>query len=588
MKSKGMKWAVGLAAAVAVSTIASTSSAAGRPSAVSAKKGGSIVYAIPDTLGGWCIPTALTGGPLGVTRMVYESLVDRDSKGNFIPQLASKWVASEANKVWTFTLRPNIVFSTGEEFNAEVVKLNMDLGRGLILNGTLAGRTLKNANYGSTGVGVNANILQVDAPDPLTVKVTLDRPDGDFIALMYRAGRYVMRAPSQLLKADGSTYARTETGAGTCNNNGVGTGPFKIESYDPSNIVLVRNDKYWRKDKSGVQLPYLDKITVTVVKEGLQRALAVRKGTVDAAYFGLVDATFIKDLQKRKSLVTEYRGVPSSWGQWMPNVNKAGSPFKYKNCRLAAAYAMDWKTFNTSRYRGLATYSGSIVDKGHIMFTTKGAPKYNVATAKEYNAKCTADLGSPMKVTLYADTTAASLNSSKLIKSQLEAAGIGTNEIFQAESTTLVNNYIYVAGGNKMDFAQGTPAEGPGSGYVTMFFITQAFPAGAKSPVASTAIGKGYNTITALGNHTDTKVDDLVYAAQAETDPKQAKIKFQAAATYLMEEGYAIPTLHSAAWTFVNKKAKLGGIGLFKNPDGKTFAPTKDIKGFEWTGIWNG
>jgi hypothetical protein len=48
----------------------------------------------------------------------------------------------------------------------------------------------------------------------------------------------------------------------------------------------------------------------------------------------------------------------------------------------------------------------------------------------------------------------------------------------------------------------------------------------------------------------------------------------------------AIPTIHTATYTFVNNKSKLKGIGTFKNPDGKTFAPTRDIKGFEWTGIW--
>jgi len=582
MKARGRKWVIGLVAAIAVSSVASTTNAAGRPVA-KAKTGGEVVYAIPDSLSGWCLQTALTGGPLGVSRMVYEALVDRDSKGNFIPQLAESWTASEANKVWTFKLRPNITFSSGEKFDAEVVKMNIELGRG---NTYGAGKAI----YGSTGVGVNANIVSIDVVDPLTVKITLDQADGDFIPLMYRAGRYVMRAPSQLLKSDGTGWPTTSTDPKSCNFNPIGTGPFKVQSYEPNNMVLVRNDTYWRKDKNGVQLPYLDKITVTVVKEALQRSLAVRKGTVDVAYFNIGDATFIKDLQQRKSVVTEYKGNVSQWGQWMPNVNKVGSPFKYKNCRLAAAYAIDWKLYNTKRYRGLATYSGSIVGKDHIMYTTAGAPKYNKATAQKYLADCNTELGAagPMTVTVYADQSSQSINNSKEIKRQLEAVGIKVNEIFSAESSVLVNQYIYVKGGNKMDFAQGTPAEGPGSGYVTLFFLTKAFPVGAKSPVANTAYGLGYNTITALGNHSDTKVDDLIYAAKAETDPKLRKTKFQAATEYLQSEGYTIPTLHSGAWTFVSKKAKLGGIGQFLNPDGKTFAPTKDVKGFEWTGIWKG
>ena len=119
------------------------------------------------------------------------------------------------------------------------------------------------------------------AVDALTVKITLERPDNDFIGLMYRAGRYVMRAPAQIADPN------------TCATNGIGTGPFKIAAFDPSAISLVRNDLYWRKDAAGVQLPYLDAINVTVVKEASQRAAAVRKGTVDAAFFTVGDATFI-------------------------------------------------------------------------------------------------------------------------------------------------------------------------------------------------------------------------------------------------------------------------------------------------------
>ena len=122
--------------------------------------------------------------------------------------------------------------------------------------------------------------------------------------------------------------------------------------------------------------------------------------------------------------------------------------------------------------------------------------------------------------------------------------------------------------------------------YVLPFFVTGAFPANSTNPIAATPLGKGYNKVIALGNHSDTQVDTLLYAAQAEPNAALRKKKFQEATAYIQSTATAIPTIHTATYTFVNKKSKLGGIGLFKNPDGKTFAPTKDIKGFEWTGIW--
>lgn len=565
------RWGAVIAVAVAGSVVATSTGQAASRTSSKPKTGGSITYGIDATISGWCFANALSGGPLGATRTVYESLVERDSKGRFIPHLAKSWRSTEGYKVWTFKLRTGIKFSNGEAFNAGVAAQNIKIGAGHI------------PTYPSTGIGVNANIKQVDAPDDETLVITLDKPDNQFIGLMYRAGRYVMRAPAQI--ADKAT----------CATNGIGTGPFKIESYEPNNLVVVRNDLYWRKDSKGTQLPYLDKITIKVVKEASQRAAAVRKGSLDAAFFVVGDATFIKDLQKRKSLVKEYKGAPGQWGQWMPNQNKAGSPFIHKNCRVAAAYAIDWNSYNKVRLRGLGTVTGSIVGKDHVMYTKSGAYKYNLKKAKEYVAKCNTDLGAaaPFKITLYADTSSQSLNNAKFIQTMMEKAGIQFNPVYQAESADLIRS-IYRGGGNLFDFAQGTPAEGAGPGYVAPFFITKAFPnatekhAASTSPMYGTALGRGYNTVIALGNHSMTGYDDLVYDAMAVTDKKKQAAAWRKSTAYLQREAIAIPSVHSNTWTFINKKSKLNGVATFKNPDGKTFAPVKDVKGLEWTGIWQG
>lgn len=559
------KWGVALAVAVAASALATTTQAAPKPSA-KPKQGGEIAYGIDATISGWCFSNALSGGPLGATRLVYEQLVDRDSKGNFVGQLAESWTITEAGKVWTFKLRPNIKYSNGEEFNAASVKQNMDIGRGLTTATSWAN------SYASTGIGVNSNIMSVDAVDNLTVKITLERADNDFLGLMYRAGRYVMRAPAQIANS------------ATCATNGIGTGPFKVVSFNPNELVVDRNPLYWQKDKNGTQLPYLNKITVVVVKEASQRAAAVRKGSLDAAFFGIGDATFVKDLQQRKSVVTMYKGNLGSWGQWLPNQNKTGSPFKFQNCRLAASYAVDWNQYNKVRFKNLGVYSGSIVGPSHIMF--KKGLGYNLAKAKEYVAACQKDLGAtPFKITLYADTSSQSLNNVKEVQRQMELAGIQFNSIFQAESAVLISN-IYTGRTNQYDFAQGTPAEGPGSGYVLPFFVTAAFPATSTNPIAKTPFGAGYNRVIAIANHSDTQVDTKLYAAQAETDPTLRKQKFAEAADYMQTTGMAIPTIHGYTITFVNNKSKLTGVNSYVNPGGKGIVSSVDIKGLAWAGVW--
>jgi peptide/nickel transport system substrate-binding protein len=532
-----------------------------------AKSGGEITVAIDGLLEGFCYNTALAGGTLGASRTIYESLVERSKDGKFVPFLAKTITPSADYKVWNFELRSGITFSNGEAFDAAAVKTNIDLGRGAV------------ATYPSTGIGVNANILSVDVVDPLNVKVTLDKGDTEFLGLMYRAGRYVMRAPAQ--GADKTT----------CATNPIGTGPFMKQSYEKGQTVVVRNPKYWRKDAAGVQLPYLDKITFVNVKEASQRAAAVRKGTVDVGFFTVGDATFIKDMQKRKSVLTQYQGPANQWGQWVPNVNKAGSPFKYQNCRLAAAFAVDWNLYNKVRLKGLGTVTGALVGKNNLYYTKNGAPSYNPTKAKEFVGKCNTDLGTagPFKVTLYADSSTQSQNNVKFIQKMMKDVGIVVPDLYVAEAATLIGGiYNTKTGRNDFDFAQGTPAEGESVSYVTPFFLSNAFAADTTNPLAKGPYGKLFGTIIALGNHTDTNVDNLIYAAQQETDAKVAKTKWQAAATYIMSQGYVIPSVSSGNYVFVNNKSKLMGVGKLLNPDGKTYLGLAETKGLDYTGIYKG
>lgn len=561
--SRRMKrWSAALAVALAGTAVAGTGAqAAQKPDAATPKTGGEITVLIDGSTSGHCFPQALAGGPLGTSRAIYESLFERTKGGKFVGYLAESATTTD-NKVWTIKLRPGIKYSNGEAFNAASVKQNIDIGRGAI------------PTYPSTGIGINSNILTVDVVDDLTVKVTLERPDGDFLGLMYRAGRYVMRAPAQIANT------------ATCLSNPIGTGPFMLEKYTPDEQVVVRNPNYWRKDAKGRQLPYLDKITFVAVKEASQRAAAVRRGAADVGFFTQGDATFTNDLARRKSVVTGYKAAKTQWGFWMPNIDKKGSPFKFQNCRLAVAYSLDWKTYNKVRLKGTGDYSGSIVSKLNPMYTLAGAPKYNLAKAKDYLAKCNTELGAagPMKVTLYADTSTQSQNNVKFLQQSMERAGILFSNPNIQESAALVPQ-IYRGAGNVFDFVQGTAAEGASPAYVVPFLVSKAFPANSINPIAKTTLGTLFNKFTALGNHSDTKVDDLIYAAQAEGDPAAAKAKWQAVTQYVQEQGYAIPAVNGGNYVFVNNKSKLSGIGTLRMPSGD-LASVVETKGLDYTGVW--
>ncbi len=62
----------------------------------------------------------------------------------------------------------------------------------------------------------------------------------------------------------------------------VGTGPFKFAEYvSGSSATLVKNENYWGKTKSGNKLPYLDKITIQLIKDPAVLAAARQAGEID-------------------------------------------------------------------------------------------------------------------------------------------------------------------------------------------------------------------------------------------------------------------------------------------------------------------
>lgn len=67
----------------------------------------------------------LYSGEMAAQNMVFESLVVNTDNG-VQPWLAERWTISPDGKTYTFHLRHGVIFSDGEPFDAQAVKLNID------------------------------------------------------------------------------------------------------------------------------------------------------------------------------------------------------------------------------------------------------------------------------------------------------------------------------------------------------------------------------------------------------------------------------------------------------------------------------
>lgn len=193
--------------------------------------GGEITVGIFDSIPGFCVGNNPANSALMATRTIYETLFEKSETGQMVGLLAQDATSSADLKTWTITLRKGITFHDGTRFDAAAVVTNFNAITGRIALGAYAvngpqGLAAKAYTIG-TGTAFTANIDSFQALSDYVVEFTLGRPQYDFRSTLYASGRFFMRSPRQLQDAT------------TCGQSPIGTGPFKISSWDPNEMTVL-------------------------------------------------------------------------------------------------------------------------------------------------------------------------------------------------------------------------------------------------------------------------------------------------------------------------------------------------------------
>src|SRR6266700_5529992 len=189
---------------------------------------------------------------------LYDSLLGIDAKLAFVPELATDWKYTDPQTV-VLTLRQGVKFQDGTDFDATAVKVNLD--RYLTASDSARKSDL-------------ASVQSVEARDAGTAVLHLKRPDGTLLAqLVDRAG--MMLSPAAVRQAGAKLGV---------NPVGAGSGPFQfVEWKRDDHLTLKRNPSYWRKDKAGRQLPYLDELVYRPMNDLNALLAALKTSDVDMA-----------------------------------------------------------------------------------------------------------------------------------------------------------------------------------------------------------------------------------------------------------------------------------------------------------------
>ena len=199
----------------------------------------------------------------------YDRLIgyDPDDVSKIFGIAAESWTISEDGKTFTFKIRKGIKFSSGDEMTAEDAAFSLQ--RAIILDKSPA---FILTQFGFTSENVSEKIKAVDA-DTLTIETDKAyAPTFVLYCLSATIASIVDKDEVMKHEVDG------DMGFAWLRTNYAGSGPFKIEQWKPSEIVVLSaNEDYWNG------APKMKNVFIRHIGESSVQQLLLEKGDIDIA-----------------------------------------------------------------------------------------------------------------------------------------------------------------------------------------------------------------------------------------------------------------------------------------------------------------
>jgi peptide/nickel transport system substrate-binding protein len=300
-----------------------------------------------------------------IRQMFIEELLRFDKDGNIIPWLATEWKYTNDFKTVTFTLKQGVKYHDGTAFNSQSVKDNLDA-------------------YIAAKMPQFATVTSIEVVDESHVRLNTSSYDSSLLGILAQTPAGQMISPAAIKKYNADQLMNTP----------VGTGPFKLDSYDPGNkIVASRFADYWIKGQ-----PYLDKIEVTYIKDPTVAKMSFERGEIDG--IPRIDPPQGTDLLasgKYKNMFVSPAGFEFMLAG--DSVN-ADSPWSKLKVRQAAMYAVDVDAMVKKLGQGVGVVCRRMFQANSPFYNPKPVP-YNFDPAKAKALLAEAGYASGFTTTIY-------------------------------------------------------------------------------------------------------------------------------------------------------------------------------------------
>lgn len=343
---------------------------------------------------------------------LYNGLLELGDDLKPAPAIARRWEISKDGLRYSFYLRPHVYFHDSPVFpngkGRKVIAQDFVYSFNRILDPATAstGAWIFNGKVLEKSKGVVSDTAFKALNDSVFV-INLQEPFIAFTEILSMPYAFVV--PKEAVQKYGKDFRE----------HPIGTGPFQFKLWDEGNaLVFHKNPNYWKKDKAGKQLPYLDAVHVSFItdkkmefinfqqkkldflsgiKEGTRDIILQPDGTLQPDFAGKFT------VQKVPYLNTEYIGFQ------LDKTNLKTSPVSDKRIRQALNYAINKKEM--IRY-----YRNGLGIPGNSGMVPPSLPSYNDKIVKGYSYD-------PQKS-----------------RELLSAAGYGLNKPFQIKLSTVAEH----------------------------------------------------------------------------------------------------------------------------------------------------
>jgi len=194
---------------------------------------------------------------ISAVNQLFNGLVQMDENLNIQACIAKRWIVLDNGLTYQFTLRDDVYFHKhgvfGEDSTRKVIASDFKYSFSRLIDPNV----LSPGKWVMNPVEKNElGQLKIQALNDTTLQIHLKEAFPPFLGIL--SMMYCNVVPEEAMAYYGESFRA----------NPIGTGPFQFKYWkENSKLVFLKNENYFEMDENGNNLPYLDAISISFVKD---------------------------------------------------------------------------------------------------------------------------------------------------------------------------------------------------------------------------------------------------------------------------------------------------------------------------------